>query len=122
MISGHASLWLIGGRGAPRNRPMATHNMIKERSGMARITMGVDRFGTEASEPEYRGLETGDILYFPISPPLLPEQDRAFLLTQRQVDASYHKNISYRPLEDRLKGVDSDDTAERKRVHEIMRG
>ena len=43
-------------------------------------------------------------------------------MTQKQVDASYHKNISYRPLEDRLKGVDQDDPAQRARVHEIMRG
>ncbi len=71
---------------------------------MARITLGAERFGTEASGPEYRGLEAGDILYFPVSPPLLPDEDRAFLVTQKQVDASYHKNISYRPLEDRLKG------------------
>jgi hypothetical protein len=89
---------------------------------MARITLGTERFGTEATEAEYCGLETGDILYFPISPLLLPEPDRAFLVTQRQVDASYHKNISYRPLEDRLKGVDQNDFAQRARVHEIMRG
>ncbi len=43
-------------------------------------------------------------------------------MTQKQVDASYHKNVSYRPLEDRLKGVDQDDPAQRERVHEIMRG
>jgi hypothetical protein len=89
---------------------------------MARITLGAERFGTEASEREYRGLETGDILYFPASPPLLPEPDRSFLVTQKQVDASYHKNISYRPLEDRLKGVDQDDSSQRARVHDIMRG
>jgi hypothetical protein len=89
---------------------------------MARITLGAERFGTEASEPEYRGLETGDILFFPVSPPLLPEPDRSFLVTQKQVDASYHKNISYRPLGDRLKGVDQDDISQRARVHDIMRG
>jgi hypothetical protein len=89
---------------------------------MVRIALGAERFGTEASGPEYRGLETGDILYFPVSPPLLPDEDRAFLVTQKQVDASYHKNISYRPLEDRLKGVDQNDAAPRARVHEIMRG
>ena len=89
---------------------------------MARIALGAERFGTEASGPEYRGLETGDILYFPVSPPLLPDKDRAFLVTQKQVDASYHKNISYRPVENRLKGVDQNDAAQRARVHEIMRG
>jgi hypothetical protein len=89
---------------------------------MARITLGAERFGTEASEAEYHGLEAGDILYFPDSPPLVPREDRAFLVTQKQVDASYHKNVSYRPLEDRLKGVDQNDFAQRAKVHEIMRG
>lgn len=89
---------------------------------MARITMGVERFGTEASAVEYHGLESGDILYFPTSPPLLTEQDRAFLVTQKQVEAAYHKNISYRPLDDRLKGVDQDDAALRTRLHQVMRG
>lgn len=88
---------------------------------MARITLGAERFGTEASEAEYRGLETGDILYFPATPSLVSDEDRAFLVTQKQVDASYHKNVSYRPQEDRLKGVDQDDPAQRARVHAIMR-
>jgi hypothetical protein len=88
---------------------------------MARITLRAERFGTEASESEYLGLETGDILYFPESPPLVSDEDRAFLVTQKQVDAAYHKNVSYRPLEDRLKGVDQDDPAQKARVHAIMR-
>ncbi len=88
---------------------------------MARITLSAERFGTEASEAEYRGLETGDLLYFPESPPLVSDEDRAFLVTQKQVDAAYHKNVSYRPQEDRLKGVDQDDPAQRARVHAIMR-
>ena len=95
--------------------------MIMERSNMARITMDAGRFDSEASQAEYRGLESGDILYFPVSPPLVSDADRAFLVTQKQVDASYHKNISYRPIEDRLKGIDQDDTAQRERVHAIMR-
>ncbi len=89
---------------------------------MSRITLGEERFATEASAAEYRGLERGDILYFPASPPLLPAEDRAFLVTQKQVNASYHKNISYRPIEDRVKGVDQEDAGQRARTHEIMRG
>jgi hypothetical protein len=88
---------------------------------MARITLGQDRFNAEASAEEYRGLEMGDILYFPASPSLISEENRTFLVTQKQVDASYHKNVSYRPAEDRLKGVDQDDPAQRDRVHAIMR-
>jgi hypothetical protein len=89
---------------------------------MARIILGAERFGTEASEAEYHRLESGDILYFPVSPPLLSEQDRAFLVTQRQTDASYHKNVSYRPAQDRLRGVDQNDPAQRALFHQIMRG
>src|SRR5262245_56998127 len=88
---------------------------------MARITLGEDRFATEASRQEYQGLEAGDILYFPISPPLINERDRAFLTTQRQIGGSLYKNISYRPTEDRLKGVDQKDVSQRSRVHQIMR-
>ena len=89
---------------------------------MARITLDAERFGNEASELEYGGLETGDILYFPVSPPLLAEEDREFLVAQKQVDAFYHKNISYRPIDDRLKGINRDSDEQRARVHEIMRG
>jgi hypothetical protein len=88
---------------------------------MARITLGNDRFDTEASEAEYQRLELGDILYFPVSPPLVSTQDRTFLVTQRQMDASYHKNVSYRPAKDRLRGFDQDDPAKRALFHQIMR-
>ena len=88
---------------------------------MARLTLHEERFATEANEHEYRSLEMGDILYFPTSPPLLPHEDRVFLVTQKQVDVSYHKNISYRPREDRLKGVEQDNPAQWAHVHAIMR-
>ncbi len=88
---------------------------------MARITLREDRFATEASRQEYRDLEAGDILYFPTSPPLVTHEERTFLVTQRQIDGSLYKNISYRPSEDQLRGVDQKDAAQLKRVHEIMR-
>ena len=88
---------------------------------MARITLGTERIGTEASETEYQQLESGDIFYFRVSPPLLSQQDRAFLVTQRQSDASYHKNVSYRPAQDRLRGADQDDPAQQALLHQIMR-
>ena len=88
---------------------------------MARITLREDRFATEASRQEYRGLEAGDILYFPTSPPLVTDEERTFLVTQKQIDGSLYKNISYRPTEGRLRGVDQKDAAQLKRVHEIMR-
>jgi hypothetical protein len=89
---------------------------------MARIAVRADRFGEEASEQEYRGLEAGDIVYFPVSPALVTPEERAFLVTQRQRGTSLYKNISYRPTEDRLKGIDQNDQAQLERVHEVMRG
>jgi 3-deoxy-D-manno-oct-2-ulosonic acid (Kdo) hydroxylase len=89
---------------------------------MARITLREDRFATEARMEEYRGLEAGDILYFPTAPPLVTPEQRAFLVTQRQTDLSIHKNISYRPTDDRLKGLDQKDHSQSNLVHEIMRG
>jgi hypothetical protein len=89
---------------------------------MALIELDPKHFGCEASEQEYRSLEAGDILYSRVSPPLLAEEDRTFLVTQKQVDISYYKNISYRPIEDCLKGVAQNDPAKLARVHKIMRG
>ncbi len=88
---------------------------------MARITLGEDRFATEASEQEYRGLEAGDILYLPTAPPLITPEERTFLVTQRQIDGSLYKNVSYRPGEDQLRGVAQKDATQMKRAHEIMR-
>jgi hypothetical protein len=51
-------------------------------------------------------LELGHILLFTETPFPLSSDDRQFLLTVRQSRAQYHKNISYRPGEDRIRGVD----------------
>lgn len=89
---------------------------------MARLTLDGHARGESATDAQYLALESGDILFFPTTPFPLSESDRAFLIEQRQVDASYHKNISYRPAEDRLKGIDQKDPDARQRMHAIMRG
>lgn len=50
-------------------------------------------------------LEAGDIVAFPATPFPLPEADRDFLLGVRQAGSAYLKNISYRPREDRVRGI-----------------
>jgi hypothetical protein len=65
-------------------------------------------------------LESGDILYFPTNPIALDENDRSILLAQKQSSA-FHKNISYRPNQDRLKGVETTDASDHREVHRIMR-
>jgi hypothetical protein len=64
-------------------------------------------------------LEAGAILYFSAPPFDLPPRDVEFLLALKPADSRLHKNISYRPESDLLRGF-SDDTS-KPRVHEIMR-
>lgn len=68
-----------------------------------------------------RTLEEGGILYFSSVPFALPEDDVAFLLGQKQSGLRVHKNISYRPRSDVLRGGAADDPAETQRLQQIMR-
>jgi hypothetical protein len=83
--------------------------------------------GQPASEEQARAwcaqLEAGDILYFPLTPIAIPQDDLAFLLGQQQTDSSLHKNIAYKPNIDKLSGVDTKtaDAAAVARLQGIMR-
>ncbi len=87
---------------------------------MARIQIDNYRPGTAATDEQCRRLESGDILFFPSIPFEFPMADQRCLLTQRQVAGQHHKNISYRPAQDCLTGIDQRDAAARKEVHAIM--
>jgi len=50
-------------------------------------------------------LESGQILLFRQPPFELPKEDQKFLLEQEWAELRMHKNVSYRPTEDVLKGV-----------------
>ncbi|HKS81005.1 MAG TPA: Kdo hydroxylase family protein [Candidatus Acidoferrales bacterium] len=65
-------------------------------------------------------LESGQILFFRELPYNLPSADREFLLSQEWAELRLHKNISYRPSEDVLKGV-AGSTEANARVHTILR-
>ena len=65
-------------------------------------------------------LERGKVLFFSHVPFDFPADDRAFLLSQKQTGSRFHKNISYRPAKDLLKGVD-EDSPDRERMNTIMR-
>ena len=66
-------------------------------------------------------LEAGQILYFSGIPYDFPQVDRDFLLAQRQSDSRIHKNISYRPAQDMLRGGVADSREDMERLHQIMR-
>jgi hypothetical protein len=68
-----------------------------------------------------RQLEQGQILFFKEIPFELPEEDRQFLLTQRRGDSRIHKNVSYRPKQDVLRGFSSSDKEQTERLRRVMR-
>jgi len=57
-------------------------------------------------EDYYLGLERGNILYFPCTPFDLPEADRELLRATGLSSSSHHKNVAYRPAEDKVTGFD----------------
>lgn len=74
----------------------------------------------EVGEELCRQLEAGKILYFPASPFPLSRIDTDVLLRQRLSQGGWHKNIAYRPLQDRVTGFDARH-ADAKRLHEVLR-
>ncbi len=64
-------------------------------------------------------LEGGAILFFSQPPFGLSTEDIRFLVSLTPADSRLHKNISYRPEQDLLRGFD--DPAHEARVHQIVR-
>ena len=65
-------------------------------------------------------LEKGQIVFFRTLPFHFPREDQEFLLAQEWTELRLHKNVSYRPSEDVLRGV-SGDARTMERIHSIMR-
>lgn len=66
-------------------------------------------------------LENGDVLRLDSVPFDLGESDQQFLLSQEQSGSSVHKNISYRPQEDKLRGFAKESGQDLDRLQRIMR-
>jgi hypothetical protein len=65
-------------------------------------------------------LEAGGILFFQDLPFQFPADDRDFLLAQRWSELRLHKNVSYRPAGDALRGF-AGDAENTRRLHTILR-
>lgn len=65
-------------------------------------------------------LEAGNILYFAATPFAISPEDREVLLGQKQSSAAFHKNVAYRPAEDRVTGLDKSESAEAERLRGIL--
>ena len=74
----------------------------------------------ELSPQQSEQLEAGRILLFPRSPFGLSEEDERFLLIQHQAEASYYKNIAYRPAQDRVTGAARG--SDRERLRRVLKG
>jgi hypothetical protein len=97
------------------NEPWFVVDDYKEGSGW---------IGSEPVEQRSRAycelLERGRTLFFAQPPFRFPADDRRLLLTEEWTDLRMHKNVSYRPTEDLLRGV-SGDSAKVQRIHKILR-
>ncbi len=62
-------------------------------------------------------LESGNVLYFPVTPFAFSEASQDFLRGLDFSGGAMHKNIAYRPASDRVTGVDGSNT----RIQEVMR-
>ena len=65
-------------------------------------------------------LEAGHILFLPVSPIAIPLEDRELLLGRKQTGSAYHKNIAYRPVEDRVTGLDASEQKEAEVLRRIL--
>jgi 3-deoxy-D-manno-oct-2-ulosonic acid (Kdo) hydroxylase len=81
------------------------------------ITVG----DVQPREENYLALERGDILYFPRTPFLFPEDQRELLRKTGLSSSSHHKNIAYRPAEDKVTGFDPAAVSDPEKLREVMR-
>lgn len=82
---------------------------------------GAESFDPPRARHYCEQLEEGRVLYFDRPPFPFPQEDRDFLLSQRQSGFKGHKNVSYRPVTDVLRGHDESDPQEGRQLHQVMR-
>lgn len=77
---------------------------------------------TEARAREVcRDLEAGHIIFLSRTPIAIPDDDLELLLGRKQSSSAYHKNIAYRPSEDRVTGLDPFEQQEARELVRILR-
>jgi len=102
-------------KGAIRNQPWVAVDDYKRSAGWV-----VPEQGSARSRSYCEMLERGQILFFRQPPFDLPKTDQEFLLAQQWSELRMHKNVSYRPGEDVLRGV-SGNRETISRLQSIMR-
>lgn len=95
------------------SNPAWVSRIIEVAASRADSAAGTERLAQE--------LESGNVLFCPQMPFRMSEEDKVFLLAQKQTDAGYHKNIAYRPAEDRLTGTGKMPAREAARLKSILK-
>ncbi|HSR53640.1 MAG TPA: Kdo hydroxylase family protein [Acidobacteriota bacterium] len=85
------------------------------------VTIEEPETDPQSARRHCRWLEQGKIIFFPRTPFDFPAQDRSFLLAQKQSEAHFHKNVAYRPLQDKVTGAGALSGGDGQRLHQIMR-
>src|SRR5580658_141166 len=104
----------------PENQPEGMSQLVEVRDDNANIP-------ARSVEQGARGrwlcsqLERGNILFFARPPFSVPEDDRQFLLGQTQTSSALHKNVAYRPAEDRITGLAKSEHEEAARLRLILK-
>ncbi len=102
-------------KGATRNSPWVVVDDFERSAGWVAPEQSAVR-----SRVYCEMLERGQILFFREPPFDLPRTDQEFLLAQQWSELRMHKNVSYRPSEDVLRGV-SGNRETISRLQSIMR-
>ncbi len=95
--------------------------------GLSRVVRLEDYYGDAGLTEAERGcalcsqLELGNLVLLQATPFSIPLEDRELLLGRKQISSAYHKNIAYRPMEDRVTGLDASEQNEAKQLRRILR-
>ncbi len=104
----------------PQDQPEGMSQLVDVEAANNGIAAG-------SKDPATRGrwlcsqLEAGNILFFSRPPFDIPEKDRSFLLGRTQTSSALHKNVAYRPAEDRITGLAKSEEVEAARLRVILK-
>ncbi len=92
---------------------------VMETENMAAQAIEVTGYAPEQARWYCDQLERGQVLFFRAVPFDFPDADRKFLLARSTAESRFHKNISYRPASDVVRG--SAGGSDRERLQRVMR-
>ena len=106
--------------------PATSASEMTTATGFSRMIPVEDSLGGGPIDRAKRGrefcaqLEAGNIVFLPVSPIAIAQEDRELLLGRRQTGSAYHKNIAYRPSEDRVTGLDESEKSDAEVLRRIL--